>query len=258
MYIADHGWVYSNCDGMQAESRCTAYISEDANLMYTVETAKDFHKRNASLFFGMPENKITKAIRKLSKRVNHGSNYNMGAGVLLETMGTKNVLKAKKLLDLPKRYGLIDTCRYLLHTFEETYPDIKGKYYDEVIEEIRITSLLVGATGWTRYCFDTPTRNGNKPILNKYVAHPPQSLSVMMVDEAEFDFWHEYQLKRNMIRYKAQVHDECFYMVREKDHAITGPALSKLMARPVTVKGRTLIIPNDGGSIAYRWGDLKD
>lgn len=293
MYIADStatgsefDWIIANCDGSQAESRATGYISEDETLIDSVETAPDFHTRNASLFFGIPEDEIVKvlydvvyvdgvevqtprldkngkvmkdkSLRTLSKRVNHGSNYNMGASVLLETMGSKNVLEAKRLLKLPQHYGLIDTTKFLLKRFEETYPKVKGKYYDEVCEEIRITSMLKGVTGWTRYCFEVPSRTGHKPTLNKYVAHPPQSLSVMMVDEAEFDFWYEYQIQKNMVRLKAQVHDEVVYMVRPDDYGITRPALSELMARPVTVNGRVMIIPNDGGACDFCWGNLKD
>ena len=265
MYIADSiatgsnaDWLIANCDGSQAESRTTAYISEDETLMDSVETAPDFHRRNASLFFGIPEDEISKAIRTLSKRVNHGSNYNMGASVLLETMGSKNVIEAKALLNLPRHYGLIDTCKHLLQTFEDTYPKVKGKYYDEVCEEIRITSMLRGATGWTRYCFEIPSRAGAKPILNKYVAHSPQSLSVMMVDEAEFDFWLEYQIGRGVARLKAQVHDEVVYMIQPVHYPETKKALSDLMARPITVRGRELIVPNDGGGCDFVWGNIKD
>lgn len=272
MYVADDGWVIANCDGSQAESRCTAYISEDPTLIDSVENAPDFHTRNASLFFGIPEDEIVqniydeegnfvgkdKALRTLSKRVNHGSNYNMGASVLLETMGISNVLNAKHLLNLPQHYSLIDVCKYLLGTFNDTYPLVKGKYYDEVIEEIRITSRLVGPTGWTRYCFELPSKTGNKPVLNKYVAHPPQSLSVMLVDEAEFDFWYEWQIKKNKVRLKAQVHDEVVFQVRPEDDKEARKALSKLLARPVEVRGRTMVIPNDGGNSSVCWGDLKD
>ena len=294
MYVADtkasganEDWLIANCDGSQAESRCTGYISEDAQLIDSVENAPDFHTRNASLFFGIPEDEIVrpvyesvvvdgveiqqpvrdadgkivkdKSIRTLSKRVNHGSNYNMGASVLLETMGTRNVLKAKDLLELPARWGFIKTCNHLLGTFDKTYPDIKGKYYPEVCEEIRLTGRLTVATGWTRYCFELPRIGGNKPVLNKYVAHKPQCLSVMLVDEAEFDFWYKYQIKENMIRLKTQVHDEIVYMVRNNgDYEITKAALSELMARPCMVRGREMIIPNDGGGVGYRWGDIKD
>lgn len=264
MYIADDGWEIANCDGSQAESRTTAYISGDKTLINTVETAKDFHKRNASLFFGIPEDEIEKPIRDLSKRVNHGSNYNMMANKLLQTMGSKNVLKARELLELPKIWGLKKVCEYLLQTFIETYPDVKGSYYDNVIENISTKGLLTVANGWTRRCFGNPSREmKDKLDLNKYVAHSPQCLSVMLVDEAEFDFWLEFQIRRNIIRLKAQVHDEVVYMVKKENYEITKPALSNLMSRPINVTGcdgveRELIIPNDGGSIAFCWGDLKD
>lgn len=288
MYIADTGWVIANCDGSQAESRTTAYISEDATLITTVETAKDFHTRNASLFFGIPEDEIVsvvyesitqedgtevqvpkldemgnqikdKSLRDLSKRVNHGSNYNMAEFTLSQTMGRKNVLKAKELLKLPASYGIMKTCTFLLQSFENTYPDVKGKYYDEVIEEIRITGKLVGPTGWTRYCFETPSRaKADKLALNKYVAHGPQSLSSLIVDEAMFDFWYEYQIKQNIIRLKAPVHDEVVYMVKPENYNITKPALSELLSRPVMVRGRKMVIPNDGGGCDVCWGKIKD
>lgn len=259
MYIADDGWAIANCDGSQAESRTTAYISEDANLINSVETAPDFHTRNASLFFGIPEQEIGKPIRTLSKRVNHGSNYNMGASKLLETMGTANVLEAQRLLGLPPKFGLIEVCNYLLGTFMQAYPDVKGKYYDEVIDEIAVTGMLVAPNGWARKCFGLPSRHRKDKLqLNKYVAHKPQCLSVMMVDEAEFDFWYRCQIVENLVRLKAQVHDEVVYMVRRENYEYTKPILAELMARPITVNGRELIVPNDGGSIDECWGNLKD
>ncbi len=281
MYVADtiangagEDWILANQDGSQAESRTTAYISEDQTLISTVEEAPDFHSRNASMFFGIPEDEIIRvdkdpqtdkvtvtvllpAIRKLSKPVNHGSNYNMGAGVLLQTMGTKKVLAAKETLNLHKKFSLIDVCEYLLSTFVKTYPDIKGKYYDEVFAEIRTTGMLVGATGWTRICFGRPVRDGHKPTINKYVAHAPQSLSVMILDDACFDFWYEWQIVQEKIRIKAQVHDEVVFQTRQQHLVETKEALGALVSRPYQVRGRTLIIPTDGGGDGYRWSDLK-
>lgn len=302
MYVADtiengagEDWVMANCDGSQAESRCTAYISEDEQLMDSVENAPDFHTRNASLFFGIPEDEIVKpvfetvmvegvelerpkldkfgkqlkdkSIRDLSKRVNHGANYNMGAFVLLETMGSKNVNNARKILGLSPKWKMTRVTQHLLNAFDMTYPDVRGKYYEEVIHEIQVTSKLVTPNGWTRYCFEVPSRT-RKLALNKYVAHKPQSLSVMLVDDAMFDFWLEYQIKRNIARLKAQVHDEIIYMVRgtadpktgevESEHyQETKVVLSNLMARPIEINGRMMVIPNDGGGAGYRWSDIK-
>lgn len=257
MYVADPGYLLGSVDNSQSESRTTAYISEDENLINTVETAKDFHIRNASLFFGIPEEKITKPTRNLSKRVNHGSNYNMAEYKLIETMGHKNVMEAGRLIGLPRSWSAFKIAHHLLGTFVATYPDVKGKYYDEVIQEVLYTGMLVGATGWTRVCFGKPGRDrADKKHLNEYVAHPPQSLSVMMIDDALFDFWMEYQIRQNKTRLKAQIHDEVLHMCKPEVMDECQEALSTLLRRPVEVRGRTLIIPNDGGSYAERWSEL--
>lgn len=287
MYIADSGWALANNDGSQAESRTTAYISGDANLIDAVENAPDFHTRNASMFFGIPEEEIQKPVRTLSKRVNHGSNYNMSEFMLIETMGSEKVIEAKHLLGLPSDYSLFKVAQYLLATFVEAYPDVKGKYYDEVIEEVELTSMLQlpftdDTPRWTRYCFGTPDRSrGGKKHLNEYVAHMPQSMNVMILDEALFDFWYEYQIKQRKVRLKAQIHDEIMYQVRSLTvslrigtvpfrhvdttgilspdyHLHTKQALIDLMGRPVEVRGRKLVIPSDGGGIDLCMGNLKD
>lgn len=262
-FVADDGWELGNCDGSQAESRTTAYLSEDLTLIKNVEEAPDFHKRNASMFFGFPETEITKAIRTLSKRVNHGANYNMGERVLWDTMGTKAVLEAKAILRLPKRYTMLDVCGFLLGRFNDTYPTLKGAYYDKIIDDVNILHMLVNPRtslcSWTRYCFNYPiNRTSNKMGLNSYVAHPSQNLSAMILDDAAFDAWYELQIKRNIMRYRAQIHDEIVYQVRPENHDIVKERVSYLMSRPVTVNGRTLVIPNDKGGKGYRWSDLKD
>lgn len=48
-----------------------------------------------SLSIRMPLKRLsTKSFASLAKRVNHGANYNMGANVLVETMGLVNIYKA--------------------------------------------------------------------------------------------------------------------------------------------------------------------
>ncbi len=272
MYIADDGYELSAIDNGQSESRCTAYISEDANLIRTVETSPDFHCTNSSLFFGMPEGELMevtvhedgsttvtvlrKDIRKVGKKVNHGANYNMGWRVLWESMGTKAVLAAKKLLKLPIEFSIRHVCEYLLNCFDTAYPDVRGKYYEEVVEEIQRTSKLTGATGWTRYCFGDPT--ASKPQLNSYVAHPPQSLSVKIINDAFFDCWLELQIKRGVCRMKAQVHDEIITQHKPEHREEVVGFISKRMAQATEVRGRSMVIPNDPAVGGYRWSDLKD
>lgn len=267
IFIVDEGWELSALDNSQSESRCTAYMSEDDNLMHTVETAADFHKTNASLFFGLPVDQITKPIRTLSKRTNHGANYNMGASVMLDTMGARAVIEAKQLIGMPSWWGLLDVTANLLQRFDLAYPDIKDKYYPEVIEEVNRTSMLTGPTGWTRYTFmkldlaaspDPSKAKSQKLNLNSLVAHGPQSLSVKLINKAMFLTWKRLQIVENKIRMKAQVHDELMYMNRPEDRDYCADVVSEFMALPCEVRGRTMIIPNDRVLGGKTWADLKD
>ncbi len=252
-YIPDKGYTLGGADNEQSESRCTAYISEDKNLIDTVENSPDFHKTNASLFFGLPFDQITKPIRTLSKRVNHGANYNMGAQVLIESMGSKAVYEASRLLKLPSGWNLKQIATHLLASFDKAYPDIKGKYYLEVIEEVEKTGRLTGATGWTRYCFKSP--RANKLALNAYVAHAPQSLSVKIINRAFFKIWYKFQFKEKVIRLKMQKHDEIIWQSVPKNEWV-GEEISKIMAEPTIVRGRSMIIPNEPEVGLKNWGEL--
>lgn len=252
-YIPDEGYLLCGMDNEQSESRCTGYIAEDEKLIDAVENAPDFHKRNGSMFFGIPEDEITAEIRKLAKKVNHGANYNMGWYVLAQSMGMDNVLAAQRLLKLPRTWGVQRICEYLLDAFHKTYPKIKNSYYEQVKHDVETHHLLVGATGWTRYCFGHPA--ASKLALNKYVAHPPQSLSVKLVNRAFFKIWYKYQFKERKLRMKLQKHDELIWQMKpEFAHLV--PEISAIMAEPIEVNGRTMIIPNKPKVGAANWSKL--
>jgi hypothetical protein len=131
---ADDGFYLGESDLEQAESRDTAYISGDTNLIAAVSGTRDFHSHNASTFFGRQYESIyddstgktkDKPLRDLSKRTNHGANYNMGPDVMVDTMGLDKVWMAKKLLKLPYiSAGAV--CEHLLTVFHLTYPRLRG------------------------------------------------------------------------------------------------------------------------------------
>lgn len=264
-YVPSDGYVFGACDYSQSESRCTAYISEDKNLMATVEESPDFHCTNASLFFGIPFEQLydeaadvvlNKPIRVISKRVNHGANYNMGEFVLSETMGTKNIFQAAHLLGLPNTWTKLQICGYLLNCFDRAYPDIRGKYYDEVVMEIEMTGRLVGPTGWTRRTFMQPRKS--KMDLNSAVAHAPQSLSVMIVNQAFYAAW-KFQMENGskLYRIKAQVHDEIVWQNPIGLSKEAGAKIQECMAITTKVKGRDMLIPTDLSIDAATWKDTK-
>lgn len=265
MVIAPEGWSYCAVDKAQAESYCTAYLSQDTNLLDAVNNSPDFHCHNASMFFGIPfeelydvstGKKLRKDIRDIAKRVNHGANYNMGADVLLDTMGTKAVLDAQRLLGLPREWSLKAVCTYLLNRFDETYPKVRGEWYQSMVAEVRNTSKLVTPDGWTRYTFLRPEKS--KLDLNAMASSKPQGLSARLVNQALKYIWRELQLKKykGKFRLKAQIHDEIMFMATDDIIEQAAEEVAKIMEIPITIHGRTMVIPSTF-EIGKCWKDLK-
>jgi DNA polymerase I-like protein with 3'-5' exonuclease and polymerase domains len=258
MFIADEGWLLADIDYAQSEARCVAYLSGDTTLIDVVESGKDYHKLNAAMFFGVPYDEVQKPLRSLAKRTNHGANYNMGAGVMVDTMGVDNVLQAKTLLKLPSYFSLHQVCQHLLDLYSKTYPVVKGKWYNLIVYSVLSKQKLVSQLGWTRFCFSDPQKS--KQALNAYVAHVPQNLSVSIINQALVKVWRELALP-GRIRLKAQIHDSIVFMYRPRDEAVV-QLVSKMMEIPVSITGsdsvaRTMLIPNDIEMGLKRWKETE-
>lgn len=265
---ADTGWQLAEADKAQAEARCVGYLAGEQKLIDLVEGPHDYHSWNAADFFGIPYEEIydevkgkvlKKDVRDLSKRTNHGANYNMGDTVMLATMGPKMVAFAKGVLKLPVKMKLKEVCAYMLNAYAKIYPNIKGLYYDKIISTIEVTSKLVSPLGWTRYFFGKPSRR-NKPALNAAVAHPSQNLNVAILNKEWYVVWKEtlYGSLRGLVRIKAQIHDSLLFQYRNCDPAV----VVSFMNTPVEITGadnktRTMLIPSDLKSGAMVWSNLE-
>ena len=296
---SDTGWLLCEIDKAQSEARCVGYLSGETKLIALVESTHDYHSWNAEQFFGVPYASIydestgktlNKVIRDLAKRTNHGANYNMGPWMMLETMGPKNVTIAKMKLKL--RCSLVDVCGFMLQRYELTYPGVKGQWYDSIIKEVEVTGKLTSALGWTRVFFKKPSR-GDKLALNAAVAHPPQNLSVALINLEFYNVWHsqiygsyyrsEVGLRwfsqresveatrsernvdlRGVVRLKAQIHDSIFSQYRAGVEYAHIPTLirDEFMDTRVNIKGadgvtRSMFIPSDISAGKEYWSDLK-
>ena len=269
--LAPDGWYIGEADKKQSEARCVAYLSGDLALLYLVESSHDYHAWNAAKFFGIDYARIydeisgrtlDKPIRDLSKRTNHGANYNMGAGVMLDTMGPLRVAQAKITLKLPKIFGLKAVCWYLLDKYNATYPSVKGRWYESIIQEIEMTKKLVSPLGWVRYFHGSPREN--KQNLNSAVAHAPQNLSVDIINREWYKIWHDtiYGDLRGHVRIKAQIHDSLLFIYKEVKYAMEVATRMDLRVQVKCSAGitRTMYIPSDlsiGKTVTRRWSDLK-
>lgn len=254
---ADPGFYIAESDLEQAETRDTAHITGDEALLRAISSGRDFHSVNTAAFFGVPYESvyddakgktINKPLRDIAKRVNHGANYNMGPAVLVDTMGLKKIYEAAKLLGLPKHWEAKDIATHLLEQFDKTYPTIRGDYQTWVISQILTHKKLVGATGWTRYCFGNPKTS--KPVLNSYVAHSPQSLNAMVLNIAYMKVFYDIAIHpdhRYNFKLCAQIHDSILFQYRI-GHDYLCEMVKERMQVPVQVTDiagvtRTLIVP---------------
>lgn len=280
---ADEGWRLAECDLEQAESRDTAHVAGDENLISAVSGDRDFHSVNASAFFGTPYESIydqekgktiDKALRDLAKRVNHGANYLMGANVLVETMGLIKIYEAQKLLNLPRLWMPKQVAEYLLSKFHETYPKLSKIFYPGVTAEIIKTRMLrskaahdakyqASERGWTRYCFGSPDKN--KRDLNAYVAHVPQSLNAMTLNKAFMQVFYDLAF-RDDFKLLAQIHDSILFQTKVGSEFLIDE-VKKRMEIPVTIEGydgvtRTFTVPaaakaGKDGNGAARWSQTE-
>lgn len=263
MLRASEGWWIMEIDKSASESYCTALLSESDELWNAVHNAPDFHCWNASLFFGIPFDKLYDAatetvlqpsIRKLAKPVNHGANYCMGPTVLVETIGEKKVYEAKELLvGSYKTHGNIqglnailacssakEIAGYLLQCFHAAYPTLSQKWYPAVKREIAITGMLQSPSGWTRKFFGDVVKN--KLDANSAIAFGPQHLSVMMLNRGLRQVFDD--LVGENFRLHAQVHDSVLFSVRV-GYEHLALEVDKMLQTSLHYKGRTLVIPND-------------
>jgi hypothetical protein len=268
--VADPGWLLGEGDYAQSEARCVGYMSGETALIELVESPNDYHAWNAAKFFGTPYEQIysndarktlNKPLRDLSKRTNHGANYNMGPGVMLDTMGPKYVAEAKRLLKLPPALPLKKVCEYLLGVYERTYPRVKKDWYASIVKSITISGMLVSPLGWTRKFFGKPSEN--KRDLNAAVAHGPQNLSVGIINKCFFRIWHRqiYGDLAGKFRIKAQIHDSILFQYRVDCPEIPG-LVQQGMRQAISVTDtfgvtRTMVIPPDMNAGTKRWSELK-
>lgn len=268
---ADDGWFLGENDQPQSEARCIGYMAGCKSLIDLVEGPHDYHAWNAQSFFGIPYETIyneqsrktlNKKIRDLSKRTNHGANYNMGANVMLQTMGPKLVAEAKSTLNLPAKMTLVEVCQHLLNAYAKTYPEVKVDFQEWLKRTISITKKLVSAHGWTRYFFSDP--RSSKPALNAAVAHGPQNLSAIIVNRGFYKAWREsvYGEVRGRLRLKAPIHDSLLYGYKGDDVPHLVKEWMTIPTQVTDIKGvtRLMVINPDVGykeEGAVFWSELK-
>jgi DNA polymerase I-like protein with 3'-5' exonuclease and polymerase domains len=262
MLISDEGYVLEEFDNSQSEARCTAYLSQEENLIKALENKeKDFYKTLGTLFFGIPYEEVTKEFRNnLLKKIVHGTNYMMGAVTFIENAGAQNLLLASVPLKtkvtfskLPKAGEVTMTmfATQLLESYHKPFPRVR-MWYAEQKTAVATSHMLISPLGNTRYFFGDVNKSNN--MLRSVVAHGPQNLSVTILNKGLWKVWQLVKKEKGALRLKAQIHDSIFTQRLAHRTDLT-QTVRACMDNPVIVKGRTLRIPVDYKD-GISWGSM--
>lgn len=264
MLVADEGFIMAEVDNSQSEARCTAYLSQDLKLIAALEDKeKDFYTTLGTLFFQIPYENVTKEFRnKILKKIVHGTNYMMGANTFIENAGIQNLLvgaeplKLKIVLHDKPTNGEITIKQFakqLLDAYHIPFYRVR-EWYKEIAASIQMTHTLRSPLGHTRYFFGDIQKNHN--LLRSAVAHAPQNLSVSILNIGLWKVWELVKESNGDLRLKAQIHDSVLFQFK-KDRPELLDRVLECLNNPVTIHGRTLLIPIDH-KMGDSWGAMKD
>lgn len=99
-FIPKEGYIFIQADYSQFELRLAAVLAGDQEMVDGFNRDEDIHKRTAALIYGVPDNEVTKEMRRSAKVINFGILYGMSPHGL--SVATKMSVKEAK--DFIERY----------------------------------------------------------------------------------------------------------------------------------------------------------
>lgn len=293
--VADEHHILLDVDFSQSDDVFVAYESEDPDKIAVVESGKDAHAINGELFFGKPYDWIvagkkakdpvivhpTTGIRQISKRVVHGTNFQMAAMTLYVTMGRESVVAAAIMLGFEDagqwdQDRLVQLCGQLMAKYRKRYRRLnKNEWYADILKELR-TGSITNAFGITRKFLGDPNDNGTQREATGFIG---QSDTAGNMNRVMYEIDHGYIPKRfrdgpnpdanetplrmtkasHGFSFHIQCHDN-FVAQLDTRHPLWKVAahnLMQVMDRPIIIKGRTVRIKAEA-EVGFRWGPGKD
>lgn len=290
--VADPDHVFLDIDYSQSDDVFIGYESQDPDKIAVVESGMDAHAVNGSLFFGTPYDDIVagkkandpaivdpiRGIRQLSKRIVHGTNFQMASYTLYVTMGRDAVVAAAEILghlDAPTwdESKLVQLCGQLMIKYRKKYRRLtKREWYRDLLRELKKTGRLTNAFGLTRTFLGDPDDNGTQREATAFIG---QSDTASNMNRVMYEIDHGFIPERfrdgpnpdrnekplvmdyesHGFAFVLQVHDN-FVPTLKLSHPRWKEAANNLlhvMNRPVIIKGREVRIKAEA-DIGLRWG----
>lgn len=289
--VADEGHIFLDIDYSQSDDVFVAYESQDPDKIAVVESGMDAHAVNGELFFGrtydwIVNGKRTKdpmvvhpitGVRQLSKKIVHGTNFQMAGFTLYVQMGREAVVAAAELLGYKdassySQEQLVQVCEMLMGKYRKKYKRLtKKEWYAEVKEELQ-SGWITNAYNISRKFMGEANDNGTQREATAFLGQSDTAGNMNRVmAEVDWGFLpkkfrdgdnpdYDDQPRRmtwdsHGIAFHIQVHDNFVTQLnfRHPKWQEAATNLLYVMDRPCIIKGRHVRIKAEA-EISRRWG----
>lgn len=290
--VADDDHLILDVDYSQSDDVFIAYESQDPDKIAVVESGLDAHAVNGELFFGRSYDSIVAGkrakdpdivhpitgIRQLSKRIVHGTNFQMAGMTLYVTMGREAVVGAAQILGFADAHNwdqnrLVHLCEQLMAKYRKKYRRLtKKEWYAEIAKTLETKGSITNAFGTTRLFLGDPADNGTQREATSFYG---QSDTAGNMNRVMYEVDHGFIPKRfrdgpnphygqkpyqmsyesHGFRFHLQVHDNFVSQLSLKHPRWKEAAanLLRVMDRPVIIHGREVRVKAEA-EVGLRWG----
>ena len=243
-FVAKKGYSLVAFDYSQIDLRVASFLSEDPKLIEIFTSDKDVHSAVASRVFGVPEEEVTKEMRRKAKVINFGILYGMGVNALRENLGTDR--KEAQLF----YQNYFETFNRLASYLEETKAKAAKEGYVETFfgrrryfEGIRSAIPFVRASA-ERMAINAPIQGTQADILK---------LAMIQIDtELKEKGW------ESDATLLLQVHDELIYEVKTDLVDQVAPVVRKAMESIMSATDTKGVPLKAKASWGPSWGEMTN
>jgi len=244
-FISEDGYFLCSLDYSQIELRILAHFSQDENLKKAFEKGEDIHTYTACIIFGVPAEKVTPEMRRLSKTINFGIAYGMSA------YGLSKEIKV----------GIKEAEAFIERYFAR-YPGIK-EYIEKTKEFAKTHGYVKTLVGRKRYVPEILSPNKGIREFGERIAvnTPIQGSAADLIKTAMVMLYKEIKKQRLKAEILLQIHDELILEVSEDEITAVKKLATEIMEEPFSRAGLSvsLNVPiKVSFSYGKNWAECKE
>ncbi len=228
----DDEHVILAADYSQIELRIVAHVCGDERMIETFRKNEDIHAAMAAHIFGVPQDEVTKDMRRSAKTVNFGILYGISAFGLADR------------LQIPQ-----GEARQLIADYYRSFPKITD-YLNHTLDFARGHLYVETLLGRRRYIRDINAQNAilRKAAERNAINAPIQGTAADLIKIAMIDIHREMRKLNLRSKMILQVHDELVFDAQKGELEVLKPLVIKYMSGAMQLSVPLDVDINEGTS----------